>query len=691
MKKQIFLFLSLFIVAMSSMAKKVEPTNDTIRQYTLDEVAVTSLYRNNITTGSELSLAALKSENHGQGIDYVFAKMPNIYAYNDNGTHMGYCYFRLRGMGQERMNVTLDGMPWNEAEDFGCYFSNSPDLMSSMHSVKVERGASVTTNGTAAYAGNVSLESADLKKDKDSYVDIGGGSFASFRTTAVYNMGQKGHWGLHIRATQQQTDGYKENAYNNAQALTAKVGYFFNDNHSIDLLTMTGYHRNGQGFMGITEDMLPKHPTPFKQMISGNREQETDNFLTTYNRLQYKGKLSDNTFFTSAIYWQHQNGDYRIGWEDETAPSGKVLNNYNLRYDMYGVNTVVKYYPISNLSIIGGVNAYMFNRRHKGYDIANTDTVINHWSAKGVDTYYDNYGNKPDVNVFTTVKWTPFNKFNISGSLQYRHTALDYNVNKAYMFDPNNDTSFNHHWNFINYGFNVDYKLTNTSKIYARYAVTNREPSRTDLFCAEYKSVESEMNTDNERVHDVELGYELRNKFINFNANFFYMNFKNELVATGELSPMNFLPIHKQHDAYRTGLEFAIDMQPIDKLHIIANFAWSVNKLKNVNGFTKTHTFSPDKTCFAEVNYEVNKVKFGVNTNYRSSVYMDIENKFTLKDLFTLGAYVNARLNKTFEVSLNMDNLTNRLNISNGSTDGTNAYYLVDSPFNFFASCKIHF
>ena len=135
------------------------------------------------------------------------------------------------------MNVTLDGMPWNEAEDFGCYFSNSPDLMSSLHSIKVEKGASVTNNGTAAYAGNVSLESVDLRKDTDSWFDLGYGSFNSSRVSGVYNMGLKNHWGLHVRATSQQTDGYKENTYNNSKSITLKTGYFFNDKHSLDFLT----------------------------------------------------------------------------------------------------------------------------------------------------------------------------------------------------------------------------------------------------------------------------------------------------------------------------------------------------------------------------------------------------------------------------------------------------------------------
>lgn len=675
--------MMLFISTVITSAENVTVETDTI--FNLSEVSVSGLYRNNVTTGSLISQKTLQSVNIGQGPDYVLSTLPNIYAYNDNGTHMGYTYFRMRGMGQERINFTLDGVSWSESEDFGCYFSNSPDLMSSMHSIKAERGASVTSNGTAAYAGNVSLESVDLKNDTDSYVDVGGGSFNSFRTTAVYNMGIKNGWGLHIRATQQQTDGYKVNTSNNSQAFTLKTGYFFNDNHSIDFMTMTGFHRNGQGYMGITEDMIPAHPTPFKQMISGNYQQETDNFLTTYNRIQYKGKFADKTFFTSTLYWQHQTGDYRIKWDN--GDGTETLNNYHLNYNMYGANAVVKYYPLDNLSLTGGVNAYWYSRKHSGFDI-NPDSIINIWHQNGKEPYYVNRGNKPDVNVFGSVKYEPVDNLHFGADIQYRHTSLDYHA-----INPidNNDNDFFHAWNFLNYGLYVSYDITRNSQVYARYNVTNREPSRTDLLAGEWNTGEFAASFDNERVNDVELGYEIRNKKIAFNANAFYMNFNNELVSTGELSPTNFLPLHVQHDAYRYGIELATDYNLVSTLHIIANVAWSKNKIKNINGNDVNSTFSPDWTLFSEINYTVNKIKFGLNCNYRSSVYMDIENAHKLKDNFSLNAYVNARVSKTVELGANLTNITNRLNFSQGSVADGVAFYNVDAPFMMMFNAKFHF
>lgn len=685
--KHIFLFLT-FIYSLFAVSAFATISNDSITYHSLDEVTVTSLYRSSIGTDNTITFDKLVEKNHGQGVDYMIATLPNIFAYNDNGTQMGYTYFRLRGMGQERMNITLDGMPWNENEDFGCYFSNSPDLMGSMHSIKVENGSSVTTNGTAAYAGNVSLESVNLATDTLSYAEIGGGSFNSYRASVVYNMGIKNKWGFHIRGTQQQTDGYRKHSSNNSQALTIKLGYFFNENHSLDILTMNGFHRNGQGYLGVPMSEFPKHLNPFKQIENGCMPTETDDFFTTYNRLQYKGRLSNNLFLTSSLYWNHQNGNYRISWLDETAPSGKVLNNYDLVYNTFGFNVTAKWYILDNLSLIGGVNANTYKRTHKGYDIENTDEIINIWHSEGMTPYYINEGIKPDMNVSATLNYTPFNKFNIKGSVQYRMTSLDYKVKEAAYGDVENDIPFKHTWNFVNYSLGIDYNFNKNNTVYAKYAVTNREPSRTDLFGGEYRMADSPLNTKNERVNDVEFGYAFHSTNLSLDVNAFYMHFDNELVATGELSPINCLPLHTQINSQRYGLEMSFTYNPFKTFNLLATASLSHNKLNDID---KTCTFSPTSIIFGEINYTFGTVKVGVNTHYRSKMYIDVENLATLKPMWTLNAYVNAPINKIMEVGLNLNNITNRLNISNGSFDGDTAYYIIDSPFSFFATCKFKF
>lgn len=686
MKNKILISLVLILAVLSTKASSVNDIDTTV--YTLKEVTVSALYKSKVGANNTLSSNTLRETNHGQSLDKVLSQLPNIFYYGDSGTDMGYNYIRLRGMGQERMNITLDGMPWNESEDFGCYFSNIPNMMASMSYINVLNGASVTNNGTAAYAGTISLESVNLRKDTVSYAELGGGSFNSFKTSVVYNMGVKKEWGLHVQATQQQTDGYKENTFNNSQNLTVKVGKFFNNKHSLDLLSMNGFHRNGQGYQGVTEEYLDKHPNPFKQAISGNRQTETDNFYTTYNRLQYKGTFSDNIFLTASAYYSHQLGDYRIGWDDEEAPSGKVLNNYHLNFNMIGVMATTKWVIKNNLSLVGGINADYYQRKHIGYDIANTDSVINIWHANGKPSYYNNVGRKPEVNVFATVNYSPLKNLGLSGSIQYRATELKYRVNQAAYMDTEYDKDFQHTWNFVNYSLMADYSFNSNNTVYAKYSVTNREPSRTDLFGGEYISIDSPLNTDHECVNDLEIGYNVKYDRIKANINYYYMNFKDELVATGELSPINFLPIHEQMNTYRSGIEVSAEYNPFKTFNIIANGAWSVNKIKDLS---TNNTFSPKWVVFGEVNYTFGKVKVGLNTNYRSTMYMDVQNEFKLKQFFSLNAYTSMTVLKRVDLGVYLNNITNRLNISNGSVADNIPYYLIDNPFSFFIDCKIRF
>ena len=653
-------------------------SKDTTDYVSLSEMTVVGLYRNKVNTGSLLNSEQIKKDNYGEEPSFVFAKLPSIFAYNDAGTNFGYSYFRIRGMGQERMNVTLDGMPWNEAEDFGCYFSNSPDLMASMHSIKVERGASVTNNGTAAYAGNVSLESVNLKTDTISYFDMGYGSFNTARITGVYNSGVKNHWGIHLRGTILNTDGFKKHAYNRSQAFTLKTGYYFDNNHNIELLSMTGQHRNGQAYIGVTKDQIPHRLNPFKQIENGCAPQETDNFFMTVNKIQYNGKITDKTWITASVYYNHLLGDYRC-----LVPE---LWNYNLSHHLYGGNVVGKFY-IDNITLSAGINAYMFQRRHIG-TVLPTDTVVDVCHGYGLELY-NNIGYKPDINIFGSASYK-INKVNVTGNIQYRHTSLDYKVKIA---ENPDDKPFFHKWNFLNAGLGIEYTLPDNSLVYGRWALTHREPSRVDMFGGEFRTSEIYASTDAERVNDFEIGYDLNTSRINANINLFYMKFANEMVATGEISSQNGLPLHTQNNSFRIGIEASVTYNPVKTLNLIFNGALSANKIKTEddNGISrnKNNTYSPATILYAEGNYTFkNSITVGLSANYHSKMYVDISNEHYLPNTFNLNAFVTKEW-KHIDLSLRLNNITNRLNISSGYVADNTMFYMVDAPFNFYVNLKI--
>lgn len=675
MKKILYLFIAL-LMSTAINAENFESTVDST--INLSEVSVTSLYRNNVNTGYLITHDKLVSDNHGQEPSHVFSFMPNIFSMSDNGTEFGYGYFRIRGLDQTRINVTLDGMPWNEAEDYGTYFANSPDLMSSLHSIKVERGTSSSNNGTASSGGSINLESIDLLKDTISYAYAGGGSYKTYKTSIIYNSGLfNKHHALHVKATQQQTDGFKDNSFNNSQAFTIKYGYFFNDRHNIEVLSLNGRHRNGQGWLGNTMDELKAN-----KHANGNIKTEDDEWIQTINKIQYKGQLRDNVILTASTYLQYQNGWYNMDLDnymnrmvDPAWIPTNILYSYGLTHYLYGGNVATKIY-LDNLSITAGANAYAYDRNHFMADHGKNIPDIE---------YYDNTGHKNDVNAFLSASYT-LGKFNIGANVQYRHVDFRYHT-AYYEFDR---FAYDTNWNFINWGANVEYNFTNNMKAYARYSEVSREPTRTDMFGGNEYFTGNITTNKAERSHDVEVGYEVRSNKVKANVNLYYMAFTNERVLNGQYG-LNGLPLHDTADkSYRMGIEGTVDWNFWKGFHYIMNGSLSKNKIDTETFNNKTHILTPAVTFNNEINYDGGNWTVGLNNKYRSNMYIDQANNYKVPYYLTFNIRGSYRYKKA-EFGLYVNNILNRTNYYNAAEGATGLLWFREGGTNVFADVKYYF
>ena len=675
MKKILYLFIAL-LMSTVIYAENFESTVDST--INLSEVSVTSLYRNNVNTGYLITHDKLVSDNHGQEPSHVFSFMPNIFSMSDNGTEFGYGYFRIRGLDQTRINVTLDGMPWNEAEDYGTYFANSPDLMSSLHSIKVERGTSSSNNGTASSGGSINLESIDLLKDTISYAYAGGGSYKTYKTSIIYNSGLfNKHHALHVKATQQQTDGFKDNSFNNSQAFTIKYGYFFNDRHNIEVLSLNGRHRNGQGWLGNTMDELKAN-----KHANGNIKTEDDEWVQTINKIQYKGQLRDNVILTASTYLQYQNGWYNMDLDnymnrmvDPAWIPTNILYSYGLTHYLYGGNVATKIY-LDNLSITAGANAYAYDRNHFMADHGKNIPDIE---------YYDNTGHKNDVNAFLSASYT-LGKFNIGANVQYRHVDFRYHT-AYYEFDR---FAYDTNWNFINWGANVEYNFTNNMKAYARYSEVSREPTRTDMFGGNEYFTGNITTNKAERSHDVEVGYEVRSNKVKANVNLYYMAFTNERVLNGQYG-LNGLPLHDTADkSYRMGVEGTVDWNFWKGFHYVMNGSLSKNKIDTETFNNKTHILTPAVTFNNEINYDGGNWTVALNNKYRSNMYIDQANNYKVPYYLTFNIRGSYRYKKA-EFGLYVNNILNRTNYYNAAEGATGLLWFREGGTNAFADVKYYF
>ena len=627
----------------------------------IDEVTIVGFYNNSFTTSETINKEYLNKKNICQEPSYILAEQPSIMAYSDTGNEFGYAYFRIRGIDQSRINMTLDGMPLNEGEDLGVYFSNIPNMVGSLQSINVHRGASSLQNGTSGYGGSINFESVKLSQPQYTNININGGSFGTFSTNVEFNSGRINNFGFYGKVTHKQTDGYRDNAFNNSQSSFLKFGYNFNNYHSIDVLSFTGLSRNGQGWIGNTKDELNAN-----KKANGCVNTEDDRFLQTINKIAYKGFLKDNLSISSSLYYNHLNGWYDFDIDNylyrmygENINSSEVLR-YKLNHHMFGGNFVAKWF-VNDFTMTSGVNASTFTRKHIGLTNLSTDNVL-----------YSNKGYKNDVNVFVKGEYENNNIY-LLGNVQYRHADFNYKGDKD--FDKIN-------WDFLNYNLGVTFKFNNKTNLYATFAHTNREPTRTDMFGGEDNFIEL-ATKQHESVDDIEVGVKYITSKLKFNANIYCMNFSNELIFNGEMGKNGIALKNNIHSSKRMGIELSATYKPLYWLSFTNSSSLSENEIFDENHEKYTHTMSPKFMIRQSIDVNYDNFACGFIFNYRDKMNVDLLETFVLDKSIRCNAYASYSF-KHCTIKGEVNNIFNEITFSNGMKSYTNEnLYFIDSPFNF--------
>lgn len=664
--KKLLLLIFLSLSSIFTMAE-IRIEQDTTSCSYLNEIKVIGFYRTDAKIGNIVSRENILKVNKGQEPSFVLSSMPSIFAYSDTGNEYGYAYFRIRGMDQTRVNMTLDGMPLNEGEDMGFYFSNYPDLISSMHSMKIENGASITGNGVSGYAGCIDFESVDLKRDTLSSVYLGYGSQNTFKTSVEYNSGLKNKWAVHFKATHQQSDGFREYAYNNSQSAFAKIGYFINNKHSLDFLTFIGHSRNGQAWIGSTIDEIE-----INSRVNGCSKVETDKFIQNIIKLQYKGFIGKNTTLTASLYYNFLRGNYYFDLDnymlkvvDHSWLSTGEIDCYNLQHNMFGGNVATKVF-LNEFTLTAGINASTFNRHHIG---TNNLSLNEMWNNKGY---------KNDVNLFAKGEYS-YKGLKLVGNIQYRHADFDYRGDVA--FDKVN-------WDFLNWSGNISYQFNKAHSIYASATQTHREPTRSDMFGGEENLIEV-VTTQAESVIDYELGYNVTSDKFTGNLNLYYMDFSNELILNGEMGT-NGLPIRENvENSYRTGVEFSLTYVPVKGLVLSNTTSYSISKVETASE-TLNHTMTPNWLVNQSVVYGFNAFEIGLDMKYRSKMYFDLTNLYELESSLRFGANATYTY-KDFTFGVYVNNLFDERSFSNGMMGANGPLYFIDAPRNFHIDVRWRF
>ena len=535
-----------FLLALRGTPQDTTPRRDSAatdsaraaRVQRLESVQVTAVRSGAPAVSAKtISDAELGRHYTGQEMPILLQLSPGITSYAESGSGSNYSYMRMRGMYQDRMNITLDGIPLNEPEDQILYFSNFPDLTSSIASVQVQRGVGTSTHGVASYAGSVNFESVPIAGvSRGGDVELTRGSFNTSRVSAAYRSGltSSGFAG-YLRGSAQTTDGYRYNSGNRSNSWFASGGWF-GSNDVVKATLVAGLSSNEQAYYASPLSVLRVTPrdNPF-----GNAGSDAvdDRFHQDLASLSWTHALAASTSIATTAY-----GFDAGGWYD--APYGGTTYNYNLHSRWGGIISTLEWKGAANSASLG-INASRYAREHWMYtrpDLSTRD--------------YDNTGYKGEQSAFAKGSLVR-GRTTLFGDLQLRLAQFRYQPTAG-----NGVTPASVRWSFVNPKAGVSVHITPRLTGYASVGMNGREPTRADIFAGA-----DDVDGNNEpsaypltRVHpesarDAEAGFTWRRPTLAVQGNLFLMQFRNEIAPIGKINEIGYVLHENVAHSVRRGAE----------------------------------------------------------------------------------------------------------------------------------------
>lgn len=660
---------SLFLWLLSVVALQAQDTERLDRDSSsLSEILVTyQAEQATPFTFQNIGQTAIQDKSTGQEPAFLFAQTPSMTAYSDAGNTQGYSYIRLRGIDQTRINITLDGVPLNEPEDQGAYFSNYADILNSVSNIQIQRGVGTSKNGVASFGGSIQLFSPNLRDSTEGNIGLGYGSFNSLRAFASYNSGLKNRKAFYVRASQIHSDGYKYNSFNNAQSLFLSGALFF-EKSVWKLNILAGHQQNGMAWLGVSDSLINLDPR-----TNVNARQEKDQFFQGLAQVQNKWYISNQSTLHTSIYYTYLNGNYDFDFNNFLGlPSTTERYNYAFQSNLIGLFSNYTF-SNKNLNWTTGIHGQLYSRKHIG-------------SERNIGFLYENTGFKNEISVFTKVDYT-FKFLHFFADIQYRYATFNYQGNVD--LRPLN-------WQFLNPKGGISLRITPKALFYYSLGSTGREPTRNDMFggnddlLADSLGNSVVFNTHPEYVLNHELGFRYQAEKCALNLNLYYMDFKNEIVLEGNFGPNGLALTNNVEQSFRMGVELTLNYRLSKHFVLANNSSFNYSRIKEQN-----EVFAPILTpaliIHQEIIFEHQAFTFALSGRYQQGAFIDFANENSLNNYVLLNARMRYAF-KGFQLSIFANNITNARYFNNGYVDfdGNNKYF-VQAPTNVYAALKYTF
>lgn len=681
---------------------------DTTKVNQLDEVLVSAVRVTAKTpvTFSNMSKEELAVRNLGQDIPVLMNYLPSVVTTSDAGNGLGYTGIRVRGSDATRVNVTINGIPYNDSESHGTYWVNMPDFASSVESLQLQRGVGTSTNGAGAFGASLNMLTDNYTKKSTGEISNSFGSFNTQKHTVKFSTGlMNDHFEIAGRLSTLKSDGYIDRASSNLKSYFLQ-GTYVGKTTLIKALTFGGTEKTYQAWNGIDAVKLANERTynsagEFTDEFGNTRyyNNETDNYQQDHYQLHWNEKVSEKWNTNLAFHYTKGKGYYENYKENADMsdyglqPVGAVNTTDLIRQkwldnDFYGT-TFSANYKAEKLNVILGGGWNKYEGAHFG------KVIWARYASQSElgDHYYDDFSTKTDGNVFAKANYRLLEKLSVYGDLQYRNVTYKANSWETGLIDDN--------FNFFNPKAGFTFDVNEKNALYFSYARANREPNRTDY--------EGGSNVKPEKLNDYELGWRLKSKAIQINSNVYYMKYKDQLVLTGELDDVG-SPIRKNSgDSYRLGLEVDAIIKFAEKWSISPNFTLSSNKNVDfvsdasgslVNLGNTNIAYSPDFIAGNILTFApITALRISWLSKFVSEQYLNNidDTSGKLKDYFVNdlnAAYEikTASVFKSIGINVLVNNIFNVDYVSNGADYGGGyVYYFPQAGVNFLAGLTLKF
>lgn len=679
--KNIFLFLTLLVLTVSANAQQNQKVQDSTKTEKLDEVLVNAVRvdADSPITHTNVSKDEIAKRNLGQDIPVLLNYLPSVVTTSDAGAGVGYTGIRVRGTDATRVNVTINGIPYNDPESQGTFWVNLGDFASSTESLQLQRGVGSSTNGSGAFGASLNLLTDAFSHEAIAEISNSFGSFNTRKHTVKLSTGLiNNHFEISGRFSKIDSDGYVDRAFTDLKSYFLQ-GVYKDDNTLIKALTFGNAEQTYQSWFGLTADQLREN----RRQNPYTYENETDNYWQDHYQLHWNERIDNNWSTNIGLNYTKGKGYFEQYKSEESAEDfanliqdgSDVIVRRWLDNDFYVANANVTY-KNSAVEVITGLSYSVYTGDHFGEVIWGRNlTPGTNIRAR----YYEGDATKNDLSVFSKATFK-LNK-SLTGFIDLQGRFVSYKTNglnsdrASFITDADFD--------FFNPKVGLTYKSSENNSFYASYARANREPNRDDF---------ENGVTENETLNDIELGWRHNTENVSLSTNLYYMFYENQLVLTGQLDDVGSPLRATSGKSYRLGLEVDASVRFSDFFSTSTNIGISSNKNRDftssidgelVNLGNTNISFSPDLIIGNVLNfYPVQNLQMSFLSKYVGEQYMgNVDSEFSKLDCYFVNDlninYVikPKRLFKSITLSALINNIFNKEYVSNGY------YYTYDDTW----------